>query len=322
VILLDFLVQNGQNPDVLRLNYHLKNLDIHLSSGRIRTCARYKRIQASVQKHSKVMSKAGLTILLTLVVFLLTGASHKTYAREGITLPSPTLTNKLCDSPLTQKLVALTSQCGLKAIAQTENSVKNEAKQTRTIAYATEPTTFVPAGQSPLGGANTTFIIEPTVIEPTVTQTPTAPVVQAPADNLSATQPTNLNSDLILELINAHRATIGKPAFLKDAALCQLATTRSTELYSELFVKGGLHSGLYNRNLPYWVTENAKYGSNEAGTVLWWLNSPIHRSAIEGDHVYSCGACQGTQCSQLFTSYTPKSGIISSQVSTKTAVAN
>lgn len=259
------------------------------------------------------MSKAGLTILLTLVVFLLTGASHKTYAREGITLPSPTLTNNLCDSPLTQKLVALTSQCGLKTIAQNENSVKNEAKQIRTIAYTTEPTTFVPTP---------TLIVEPTGAEPTVTQTPSIAPAQVPADNLSATQPTNLNSDLILELINAHRATIGKPAFLKDAALCQLAQTRSTELYSELFVKGGLHSGLYNRNLPYWVTENAKYGSNEAGTVQWWLNSPIHRSAIEGDHVYSCGACQGTQCSQLFTSYTPKSGTVASQVSSKAATAN
>jgi hypothetical protein len=115
----------------------------------------------------------------------------------------------------------------------------------------------------------------------------------------------SLDANLIFDLINAHRASIGKPAFLKDDALCSLAITRSLELPAE-FANGSLHSGLYNRGLPYWITENAKWGSNEAGTVQWWLNSPIHRSAIQGDHIYSCGACNGTQCSQLFTSYVSK----------------
>lgn len=115
----------------------------------------------------------------------------------------------------------------------------------------------------------------------------------------------NLNSDVIFNLINAHRVRIGLHPFEKDANLCSLAQSRGAELAGEV-ASGRLHSGLYGRNLSYWVTENMKYGGNEEQTVAWWLNSPIHRAAIEGSYKYSCGECAGNTCAELFTSYTPK----------------
>lgn len=237
------------------------------------------------------MSKAGKTILLTIAFFAVSGVFSNTYAQENLFLVTKNVAKKelLCNSLLQSRLVAHQNECETQNSSQKDSVVKGIKRDNFEIAYMTEPTQYVPTP---------TIIIVPTIVPD--------PTMQAPLHSFPATQAENLNADLILELINAHRAKIGKVPFQKEASLCSLAQTRSTELHDELFVKGGLHSGLYNRNLPYWVTENAKYGSNEAGTVQWWLNSQVHRRAIEGDSIYSCGACQDTQCSQLFTSFTPK----------------
>jgi uncharacterized protein YkwD len=260
------------------------------------------------------MSKAGLTLALAFLLLVSSGVINKTYAKEKLNLlalgkvekgVNVCKTDTLCSVCGTAlQNVFLTNTCdenstqidsSLKASAQTQEDSANE------FSYETDPTEYIPPTPTP-----TTMVLPNNTVTPEVS--PTVSLDQAPVDNLPAVSQ-NLNSDLIFDMINQHRAQIGKSAFIKDPALCQLAQIRSTELYGELFEgKGALHSGLYNRNLPYWVTENAKYGSNEAGTVKWWLNSPIHRAAIEGNDIYSCGACNGTVCSQLFTSYTPKAG--------------
>lgn len=241
------------------------------------------------------MSKAGLTAILSVIIFITSGIANKTYAQELSKLLETGTSNEAhCSSPITQKLVILSANCGSKLTLQKEKSIKSQAQGSREFSYAVESANYVPS---------------PMIFDvPKKVETAPAPVIsQAPTDNLPADQSQNLNSDLIFDLTNAHRTSIGKPAFQKDAALCELAKTRSTELHGELFEgKGALHSGLYNRNLPYLVVENAKYGSNEAGTLKWWLNSPVHRASIENNYVYSCVACVGTQCSQLFTSYNPR----------------
>ena len=240
-----------------------------------------------------VMSKAGLTAFLFAILFIASGIAHTTHAQELYKLPNTeTFTSPYCDSPLTQKLVALASSCGTKPLTQKEQSIKKAATITRQLSYATDPIRFVPT---------------PTVVE----EQKTTPTKSLPTPTTTTATPApegqNLNADLIFDITNQHRAAIGKPAFQKDAALCELAKTRSTELHGELFEgKGALHSGLYNRKLPYLVVENAKYGSDEAGTVQWWINSPVHRASLENNYVYSCVACLGTQCSQLFTSYVPR----------------
>jgi uncharacterized protein YkwD len=244
------------------------------------------------------MSKAGLTLLLTLFLISVSGVTNKTFAQEKLKILTLSEEKKIstCSTPLQALLVTQNDNCEVTITPQKDFVAKFGSKDANEFSYSTEPTRYVPTQQP----AARTITIVPSIIP--------NPVDQTPHDNMSA-DGANLNPDVIFDMINAHRAAIRKAPFQKEPSLCSLAKTRSTELHDELFVKGGLHSGLYNRNLPYWITENAKYGSNEAGTVQWWLNSPIHRSAIEGDSVYSCGACVGTQCSQLFTSFTPKGGI-------------
>ena len=250
------------------------------------------------------MSKAGLIILLTVLLLILSGG--KIHA-QGKPLAVNTMGNAKsipCTS-LQGYLVVKTNTCENIKLSQRDLVVKaavgsEEDLESTSISYSFESAYYAPPTPTPT--------VE---IAPFEAPIQTSSDIQEPRDMVPADSAT-LDSDTILELINAHRASIGKAAFQKEEALCSLAKTRSNELQGELFEgKGYLHSGLYNRNLPYWITENAKWGSNEAGTVRWWLNSPIHRKAIEGDYIYSCGACQGSKCSQLFTSYTPKGGISS-----------
>lgn len=253
------------------------------------------------------MSKAGLVVLLTVATFALSGALNKTYAQEKLLKLTETgaRSSYICSTPLKDYISS--GNCEVKKTLQPENAVKGINRGVNELSYAVEPTKYTPTP--------TVIPTSSTTIAPSIVPNP---MQQAPLDMFPA-DGANLDTNLIQDLINAHRASIGKPAFQKDAALCQLAQVRSQELQGELFEgKGYLHSGLYNRQLPYWITENAKYGSNEAGTVRWWLNSPIHRSAIEGDHTYSCGACTGTKCSQLFTSYTPKGGVAIASQNTST----
>ncbi|MGB4966046.1 MAG: hypothetical protein WBO77_02980 [Microgenomates group bacterium] len=137
------------------------------------------------------------------------------------------------------------------------------------------------------------------VVAPATPETPIVPVV--PGFDASGQN----NPDLILQLINAIRTQAGLPAFEKNDALCAVAESRTPEIPVEV-ANGRFHSGLHAKNLPYWITENMKYGSNDGGTVQWWMNSPIHHAAIMGNSKYSCGKCVGNACIQLFTSFEPK----------------
>lgn len=136
----------------------------------------------------------------------------------------------------------------------------------------------------------------------------TYPSAGGPATPAGFDQTTQLNPDAILQTINTVRTQAGLPAFEKNDAVCAVAAARAGEIPTEV-TTGRFHSGLYARKLPYWITENMKYGSNEGGTVSWWLHSPIHRRAILGDSKYSCGSCVGNACIQLFTSFVPKSTV-------------
>lgn len=239
-----------------------------------------------------------MVLLLTaLCVFL--GATPQLHAQENLLAQSFAFNanSRKCTS-IDEYLVTRTTSCEDTIQTQVEIAIKAEEKEisdpTPSFSYSTEDTLYIPP----------TPTQTPTIM-PTPEMQPQTKTQQTPTGNVTANS-ASLNSDIIFDLINSHRAQIGKPAFLKDESLCSLAKTRSLELNDELFVNHNLHSGLYNRNLPYWITEDAKWGSNEAGTFSWWLNSPIHRAPIEGDYVYSCGACNGSMCPQLFTSYTPK----------------
>lgn len=120
----------------------------------------------------------------------------------------------------------------------------------------------------------------------------------------------SLDSNLLFDLINSHRSQLNLPPFQKEDRICQIAEGRAPQLEHEIFGGGGMHSGFRALNLPYWATENMIHQPNEQAALNWWLNSPIHRRAIEGDYTYSCGACQGNNCAQIFTNFTPKSSSV------------
>lgn len=139
-----------------------------------------------------------------------------------------------------------------------------------------------------------------------------AVIAQANVHTVQTQNPSNyveptvtLDSEKIFGMINDYRSKLGLTPFEEENSVCSLALTRSTEIPGEI-QNGTLHSGLYNRNLPYWIWENAKYGSDEAGTVAWWLASHIHHASIIGDYKYSCVKCTNSYCSELFTSFVPK----------------
>ncbi len=251
--------------------------------------------------------QAGKIMLLALVFLLMSKATLHAqragkvslHAQENITLPIVKAQFGQSCTAFTSFFVVNEGNCVEKKLTQTEKAVKAAVSDEKEaslpiFSYATESVYFVEPSPTP--------IIESEM--PSPTPIPEAPMLDAARDMVPQTGVT-VDANIIFDLMNAHRVSIGKPAFIRDDALCSLAQTRSMEL-SEEFANGTLHSGLYNRQLPYWITEDAKWGSNEAGTLRWWINSPIHRAAIEGNHTYSCGACNGSQCSQLFTSYTPK----------------
>jgi uncharacterized protein YkwD len=247
------------------------------------------------KRHKKHM-QAGKIMLLTLVFLLMSKATL--HAQGNAPLPIMKAQTEQSCTAFTSYFVVNDNSCIEKRLTQTEKAVKAAVSDDGeanlpVFSYSTESVYFVEPTPTPN--------VEET---PTPAPLPDSATIEGARDMVPQTG-VNVDANVIFDLINSHRTSIGKPAFIKDEALCSLATTRSMELSGE-FANGTLHSGLYNRNLPYWITEDAKWGSNEAGTLRWWLNSPIHRAAIEGNHVYSCGACNGSQCSQLFTSYTPK----------------
>lgn len=160
---------------------------------------------------------------------------------------------------------------------------------------------------SPTSTPTPTSKPSPTKELASVEQTEEPHPTKSPQDVTPAPEkPASLDAEKIFEMINAHRAGLGLPAFQKEDKLCALAQERGPELYDEIFVNSNIHGGFYARNIPYWITENMKYGDSEDSVFSWWLSSSIHRKAIESDFIYSCGTCYGKSCVQLFTSYQPK----------------
>jgi hypothetical protein len=155
-----------------------------------------------------------------------------------------------------------------------------------------------------------TEVLQFTTPTPTPTDSPapqyTYYAEYAPIETQPATPSAYLNAELLQTMINDYRVSVGKPAFVKDEPVCAIAESRRPELYNEIHVTGALHAGFRAKVLPYWATENMIYQNTEAQAFNWWMNSPIHRSSIEGNYSHACVACEGNICVQIFTSYTPK----------------
>lgn len=154
----------------------------------------------------------------------------------------------------------------------------------------------------------TSSLIPPVKIdEKKEVEKPTSPApTVTPTVSITDTNTATLSADLLFTLTNNHRAEIGLPAFEHEPQVCSVADSRKYEMVNEIFNTHNLHAGFYAKNLPYWATENLIWQHTEAEALNWWLNSPIHRSAIEGNYKYACGVCNGEVCNMVFTNYEPK----------------
>jgi uncharacterized protein YkwD len=172
--------------------------------------------------------------------------------------------------------------------------------------------------------ASASFTQKPTLTppltpNPTVTHTPQPDPPNSESSPTPSIEPTQKNENLeadnssglsaakVLDLINAHRQTIGLEPYQTDQRLCSLAQSRSEELNNEIFGDAYVHQGFNERDLDYWITENMVHQPTEEAVLSWWLGSSLHRQAIESSiHTHSCGVCSGNTCAQLFTSWQPK----------------
>ncbi len=113
-------------------------------------------------------------------------------------------------------------------------------------------------------------------------------------------------AEKLFAMVNEHRSKLGLPMLEKEERVCQMVASRAPQVYDEVFKGGPMHKGFKALNLPYWATENiAAYDTIEKN-FDFWLRDDIHRKAIESAAKYSCVACSGTYCSQIFTSFVPK----------------
>jgi uncharacterized protein YkwD len=119
-------------------------------------------------------------------------------------------------------------------------------------------------------------------------------------------KPKSQSAEYLFKLVNDYRKSIGLDVLQKDDRLCTIAKTRGPELYDEIFVNHNMHAGFYAWTLPYYATENIVHTRSEDESFNWWLNSPIHRKAIQGGYTHSCVECWGDSCTQIFSSFVAK----------------
>jgi len=152
--------------------------------------------------------------------------------------------------------------------------------------------------------STSTTLKSPAPTAPPATPTPLNPTptnsTQKPPDSLPGN---SLNADKLFDLVNQYRQSKGLAPFQKDSRLCELAASRAPELHREIFDTRTMHAGMRARqaDLPYKVTENMISQQTEEKALNWWIRSSIHRKAILSSYQYSCTACQGNACAQLFS---------------------
>ena len=166
-------------------------------------------------------------------------------------------------------------------------------------------------------GTNSHFLTEitakesdgSTTVETSVPSiTPTVSLLRPVA---ASPTPTNLqlsgglDPEVLFNMANSYRASLGLPGFEKDALVCEIAAGRGPELNGEM-ANGNMHAGLFGDNHPFWITENMISMRTNEEAFNWWLRSSVHRGQLQGDFKYACAACAGNTCVLVFTNYISK----------------
>lgn len=237
---------------------------------------------------------------------------NETFLKQGLALHDKTLeiNRKYNDEFAQFQKEAQQTKKGIWFIDPATPTVVRGNKRESTKIISPIITTRISSTLSPTSNTPLTPMASPTV-KPTntPTQTPQPTATSVPTVLSSAVQNSpkdSLNSEKIFTLINEYRKSKNLPLLEKSDYLCQIANTRAPQLYDEIFVTYNVHAGFYAMNVPYWITENMAHYQSEQEIMNWWLSSSIHRQAIEGIHSYTCGACYGNSCVQLFTSFIKK----------------
>lgn len=186
----------------------------------------------------------------------------------------------------------------LKVTSTDSSKITSSLSATPNLTLSSSPSpTFSPSVSFPPTGTPT----------PTYTVSPTASPSSIPIPTLSPAAPVlGLNADTIFTLVNTQRSANGLPSLQKNNTVCSIANQRAPQVYDEIFTTGKLDSGLKAMNLSYWLTENIINDSSEQDAVDWWMADSSHRQVILGNYKYSCVACSGFNCAQIFTSLVPK----------------
>lgn len=121
---------------------------------------------------------------------------------------------------------------------------------------------------------------------------------------------TFIDEDVLYELVNEWRVKNNKPRYITSETLCTMAEVRLTQLPTDPDHDGfyKLADKLVDNGTFEKVSENliTKYagsaGVNEKTMLNDWLESKLHRAAIESSYVYSCLRCDNNDgnCVQLF----------------------
>jgi uncharacterized protein YkwD len=195
----------------------------------------------------------------------------------------------------TEKLVVSTS------ITETEAEIISSPSVTPEITYST-PTSPNKKSSIPTITPVSIPSVTPITLKPSATIAPSP----FPTTDQSTIPSNGLNADTLFSLVNNYRQENGKPLFTKDESTCSIASLRAAQVNNEIYGTSQMHAGLNAMQLPYRITENIISYSTEEEAFNWWKNDYIHRIQMLGDFNYSCTACSGNSCSQVFTSYISK----------------
>ncbi len=114
-------------------------------------------------------------------------------------------------------------------------------------------------------------------------------------------------ADEIMDLVNAHRASIGKDAIQLDQTYASAYATEHTNYMINKFAVSHdnfqVRSAALKSRGATSVAENVAYGYNTAEDVLAaWLLSPSHKAIIEGPYKFSgLGVSKASNGQYFFT---------------------
>lgn len=120
-----------------------------------------------------------------------------------------------------------------------------------------------------------------------------------PIDNVKK----DIDSDKLLSLINSWRKSQGFAEYIKDNRLCEIAKDRADDTVCRR--AECVHDGFVQKysNYSFVIAENITGAYSEQDALDRWLSSKPHRNTLEKSYKYSCVACKGQLCVQIFSSF-------------------